>query len=107
MPRPQHDTFYSDIYSMVTQIPAGRVVTYGELARLAGWPQHARMVGRALREVPPALHLPCHRVVNAAGRTAPGWVEQPQLLRSEGVAFKSNGCVDMRVSAWKPLESFV
>lgn len=44
---------------------------------------------------------PCHRVVNHAGRTAPGWREQRELLKDEGVEFKANGCVDMKRHQWE------
>ena len=92
--------FYQDVYSVVKEIPAGRVATYKQIAVLTGFPQHARLVGRALRNVPDALGLPCHRVVNHAGRTAPGWGQQRFLLEEEGVIFKDNGCVDMKKCQW-------
>ena len=60
--------FYQDVYSIVKEIPVGRVATYKQIAVLVGFPQHARWVGRALRNVPDALGLPCHRVVNGCGR---------------------------------------
>jgi methylated-DNA-protein-cysteine methyltransferase-like protein len=66
-------TFRDDVLSIVSQIPRGKVMTYGLIATLAGWPSHARMVGRTLRYTPGADKLPCHRVVNKEGRTAPGW----------------------------------
>ena len=43
---------------------------------------------------------PCHRVVNHAGRPAPGWREQEELLRGEGVELKRNGCVDLKKYQW-------
>ena len=61
---------------------------------------HARLVGHVLRNTRPALRYPCHRVVNSQGRTVPHWQEQAELLRAEGVAFKSNGCVDMKACGW-------
>ena len=94
-------TFYRDVYDIVSQIPAGRVLTYGAIARLAGWPHHSRMVGRALRDVSETLRLPCHRVVNASGRTAPAWPEQAALLRAEGIPFKPNGCADLPQCLWE------
>ena len=87
--------FGEDVLNIVSQIPRGRVTTYGHIAALAGWPSHSRMVGRTLRYTPGAEHLPCHRVVNKEGRTAPGWSRQRILLEEEGVRFKSNGHVDM------------
>ena len=44
---------------------------------------------------------PCHRVVNHAGRLAPHFYEQRQLLESEGVKLKDNACVDMKKYQWK------
>ena len=94
--------FRDAVLSIVGQIPHGRVMSYGLIATLAGWPSHARMVGRTLRYTPGAEKLPCHRVVNVAGRTAPGWKWQRSLLEDEGVTFKSNGHVDMSRHLWEP-----
>ena len=95
------ETFCNEVYSVVREIPAGRVVTYGDIAALLGMPQYSRMVGRALKQVPAGLSLPCHRVVNAIGRLVPGWDEQRQLLSDEGVSFRKNGCVDLKLHRWK------
>lgn len=94
-------TFRDDVLNIVSQIPCGRVATYGCIAVLAGWPSHSRMVGRTLRYTPGAERLPCHRVVNSEGRTAPGWGRQRQLLEDEGISFKSNGHVDMKRHLWE------
>ena len=100
--------FDAEVYSVVAQIPAGRVTTYGQIARLLGRPQnsrlvgmpgYARRVGHALAAAPAGL--PCHRVVNSAGRTAPHWTEQRPMLEAEGVRFRKNGCVDLTRSGWK------
>ena len=96
----QARTFGNDVLDIVSQIPRGRVTTYGYIATLAGWPSHARMVGRTLRYTPGAEKVPCHRVVNAVGRTAPGWALQRTLLEDEGVTFKANGHVDMGKHLW-------
>ena len=85
--------FDAEIWSIVAQIPAGRIATYGQLARLAGMPGYARRVGRAMAAAPEGL--PCHRVVNRQGRTAPGWTRQRELLEAEGVRFRRNGCADL------------
>lgn len=95
-------TFQADVLSIVSQIPPGRVMTYGLIATLAGWPSHARMVGRTLRYAPEAAELPCHRVVNAVGRTAPGWKRQRILLEEEGVVFNRGGHVNMSRHLWEP-----
>ena len=101
----QARVFGEDVLNIVSQIPRGKVTTYGHIATLAGWPSHARMVGRTLRYTPGAEMLPCHRVVNIAGRTAPGWSRQRALLEEEGVTFKANGHVDMQQHLWKPMLS--
>ena len=98
----QARVFGKDVLNIVSQIPYGKVTTYGHIAALAGWPSHARMVGRTLRYSPKAERLPCHRVVNKEGRTAPGWSQQRILLEAEGIAFKSNGHVDMLRYLWEP-----
>lgn len=101
----QARTFCDDVLNIVSQIPCGRVTTYGYIAALAGWPSHSRMVGRTLRYTPGASELPCHRVVNKEGRTAPGWSLQRTLLEEEGIRFKPNGHVDMTSYLWEPMEN--
>ena len=98
----QAGKFGEDVLNIVSQIPCGRVTTYGAIAAWAGWPSHSRMVGRILRYSPEAEALPCHRVVNKEGRTAPGWSRQRVLLEDEGVLFRSNGHVDMNRFLWEP-----
>ncbi len=97
----QASAFGEAVLNIVAQIPKGKVTTYGTIATLAGWPSHARMVGRTLRYTPGASLLPCHRVVNSMGRTAPGWLRQRALLEAEGVRFKPNGRVDMQSHLWE------
>lgn len=100
----EKERFYTLVYDIVKEIPAGNVVTYGQIARLAGYPQASRRVGQALFHAPDERRLPCHRVVNSSGRLAPGWYEeQRRLLEAEGVAFKKNGCVDVARCAWKEI----
>ena len=96
--------FRDAVLSIVSQIPRGRVTTYGTIATLAGWPDHSRMVGRTLRYTPEAASLPCHRVVNAAGRTVPGWGGQIALLHAEGVRFKKHNHVNLKEHLWMPEE---
>ena len=55
---------FERIYAVVCQIPAGKVATYGQIARLAGNPRWARVVGYALHNNPRPGEIPCHRVVN-------------------------------------------
>lgn len=92
--------FQQRVFAAVGLIPPGRVATYGQLAIMAGRPGGARHAGRALAQAPAGL--PCHRVVNSSGRTAPGWPQQAQLLRQEGVGFRPNGCVNLKNHRWQP-----
>ncbi|MDH4037768.1 MAG: MGMT family protein [Candidatus Krumholzibacteria bacterium] len=94
------------IHSLIASIPRGRVATYGQIAALAGLPRHARLVGRALREVSDDMDLPWHRVVNHAGsiseRNSPSSErDQRRLLEAEGVQFRGQR-VDMSRFQWDP-----
>lgn len=85
------DDRYRRIYAAVAAIPRGSVASYGEVAKRAGLPRGARMVGRALAECAPGL--PWHRVLNAAGRislppSSPAYREQVRRLGREGVAVR-------------------
>jgi len=86
------DDRYRRVWDVVAGIPAGCVLNYGAVARLAGLPGRARMVGRALGLAPKSMQLPWHRVVNAQGRISfkPGGAKyrrQRELLEGEGVEF--------------------
>ena len=89
-----------EVLSVVEEIPEGRVATYGQIARLTGRDRNARLVGKILGMAEYYGSYPCHRVVNHAGRTAPGFYEQRQRLEAEGVAFRANGCVDLKQCQW-------
>ena len=84
---------YKPIYAVVSRIPRGRVATYGQVARLAGLPGQARLVGYALSAVGVHSGIPWHRVVNAQGRISlrrggsPGGTVQRLRLQREGVRF--------------------
>ena len=90
-----------EILSVVSEIPEGRVATYGQIAAAIGREKNARLVGKVLSQSDGYGDYPCHRVVNASGRTAPGWSQQRNLLELEGVRFKENGCVDLKCHLWK------
>lgn len=91
----------------LAQVPSGRVVTYGELASLAGLPRAARLVGQTLRKLPKDTRLPWHRVINAQGKISlpePAAQRQLERLRDEGVT-PVNGRVDLSHYGWpKPGE---
>ena len=89
-----------EVLSVVAEIPEGCVATYGQIARLTGRDRNARLVGKILSMSEFYGDYPCHRVVNHAGRTAPGFYEQKRLLEAEGVRFRPNGCVDLAKYQW-------
>ena len=95
------ETIVKSVLSVVASIPPGRVATYGQIAWMIGRPGNARLVGRVLSQAGWYGDYPCHRVVNHAGRTAPGWAEQRALLEAEGVAFLLNGRVDLKRFLWR------
>lgn len=84
-----------EILSAVEEIPEGRVATYGQIARLIGRDKNARLVGKVLSMSEYYGKYPCHRVVNHAGRLAPHFYEQKELLLAEGVRFLGDK-VDMK-----------
>lgn len=94
------EDFFYNIYSIMMEIPRGKVVSYGQLARLAGRDKNARVVGKALRCANMYGEYPCHRVVGSKGRLALGFSEQKQRLLDEGVVIKTNGNVDMKQCQW-------
>ena len=93
------------IYAMVRRIPHGRVATYGQIAREAGLPGQARLVGYALHNLPDHSRVPWHRVVNAHGgisldQTFGSGRLQRALLEAENVKFSDNGRIDLTVYGW-------
>ena len=89
-----------EILSVVEEIPRGSVTTYGQIARLIGRDKNARLVGTVLSRAEFYGSYPCHRVVNHAGRLVPGWREQGELLREEGVSLKDSTHVDLKKHQW-------
>lgn len=86
------ENWYQNVWKVVSEIPSGHVLTYGEVARLSGLPRAARRVSQALRRAPRGLNLPWHRVINSQGKISfpedsSGWVRQKDRLENEGVVF--------------------
>jgi methylated-DNA-protein-cysteine methyltransferase-like protein len=93
------DSLYRRIWAVAERIPRGRVATYGQVARLAGYALHA---------LPPRSTVPWHRVVNAKGEVSPRrdgsehHVLQRVLLEKEKVRFDRSGRLDLAARRWKP-----
>ena len=95
-PGVMNEKLMREVYAIADSIPPGTVMSYGQIAAAIGRPKNARLVGKIMSLADRYGDHPCHRVVNSAGRTVPGWPEQRQLLEAEGVCFKANGNVDMK-----------
>lgn len=89
-----------EILSVVEEIPAGKVSTYGQIASLIGRDKNSRLVGKVLSMAEYYGDYPCFRVVNHAGRLVPGWQEQKFLLLEEGISFKDESHVDLKLCKW-------
>ncbi len=94
------DDLAQEVLAVVAQIPAGKVATYGQIARLIGRSKNARLVGKILSRAEYYGTYPCHRVVNHVGRLAPGFASQKERLQAEGVTFKDESHVAMRQCQW-------
>ena len=98
------DSTFNRIYAVVKRIPRGKVATYGQVARLAGNPRWARVVGYALHVNPDPDGIPCYRVVNREGRVSKacafgGENRQIALLSADGIPCP-DGVVDLSVYQW-------
>ena len=90
-----------EVLSVVSEIPIGKVGTYGQIAQLINRPKNARLVGKILSQAELYGEYPCHRVVNAAVRLAPHFVQQKSLLLDEGITFKDACHVDIKQHQWQ------
>jgi len=89
------------VLEVVSEIPEGNVATYGQIACLIGRENNSRMVGKILSMASMYGQYPCHRVVNSIGKIVPGWSEQKTLLLNEGVTFKDECKVDLKMHRWQ------
>lgn len=83
--------FTLKVVQIIRSIPPGRVMTYGQVARLAGNPRAARQVARILHSLSRTEQLPWHRVLNAKGEISLEGEEQQLALEAEGVVFDLAG----------------
>ena len=95
------NTLFEQVYAVVEQIPYGKVISYGQIARMLGRPRAAREVGWAMRCCPE--HLPWQRVVLADGTISGGLFADVRkfLLTAEEVVFLPDGRVDMELCRWR------
>jgi len=93
----------NEVYKIVKKIPKGKVMTYGQIGNILDI--SPRQVGKILHENPRPDLIPCHRVVNAVGKTAKSYAFggneiQDKKLVQEGIVF-SKGRVDLKKCLYK------
>lgn len=84
----KYTPFQQRVYKVISKIPAGKVMTYSQVATRLGNKRWARAVGTALSKNQDAPHIPCHRVVSLRGlggySASGGMKKKIKLLRQEG-----------------------
>lgn len=104
------DEFRKQVYYWVKQIPRGKVTSYGYIAKLSGFPRHARHVSKALGSAPEREKLPWHRVIGANGKIAfdpdsNHYAVQQKLLEDENIKV-NKGKIELKTYAWEhPLQA--
>ncbi len=88
------ESYYQSVYRLVSMIPRGKVMTYGQIAKYLGM-ESARFVGRILHENKDPDTIPCHRVVFVNGKLSKNYAfggekAQRKKLTKEGVMFNKN-----------------
>jgi methylated-DNA-protein-cysteine methyltransferase-like protein len=108
-PDTRFEQAFEKIYRLVLRIPRGRVMTYGQIARLLEERYSPRLVGWAMHATPSdGRNIPWHRVINSRGGISTGRViltepdVQRLLLEAEGVVFNANGHCELSVYQWSP-----
>ncbi len=105
MPASSETPFTREVKRVLRSVPRGRVVTYGQVASLAGRDGAARGVAWILHSSSEAAGLPWHRVVGASGRISlprgRGFAEQKKRLVAEGVAVGPGGRIDLKRCRWE------
>lgn len=97
------NSLYERIYLVVSQVPAGQVTTYGDVAKIVGGTCDARLVGYAMADLgkyPTSRPIPWQRVINAQGGISTRGVNQRTLLEQEGLVFNDKGRVDLARYRW-------
>ena len=89
------------LYAALANIPQGKVVTYGQLAALAGRPKAARWVGQVLKKLPEDSTLPWFRVINSQGKISFPLDSEPakqqaKLLRADGIDVSDNNKINLQ-----------
>lgn len=103
----KYEGFFEQVYSVVRQVPYGKVTTYGAIANFLSSSGSARMVGWAMNASHAYIDIPAHRVVNRSGLLTgkhhfQGTNLMQQLLENEGIQVVNNQVVDFEKHLWIP-----
>lgn len=100
------ERFTENVITIIKRIPRGKVMSYGQIARVAGNPRSARQVVRILHSMSKKYNLPWHRVLNVKGEISMDdeefFMTQKTLLEQEGVVFKGENKIDMEMYRYQP-----
>ena len=104
--------FTRRVYAVVAAIPPGRILSYGDVAAMAGRPRAPRAVGGALSALPDDRDVPWWRVVSSTGRISTSSIHhvaqvQRALLKDEGVVFSAGGRIDWDRFGWSAEDNVV
>lgn len=98
--------FSMKVIRIIHSIPEGRVMSYGQIAKLAGSPRGARQVARLLHSSSEKYELPWYRIIGSTGQISLDWgsgrEEQMALLQREGVECSEEGKIDLLTYGWDP-----
>lgn len=99
-------TYRERVYEIVRRIPAGRVMTYGQIAIILGEGYTARTVGYVMHGAD-TENVPWQRVINSQGKCSTGRLTIPvnlqqELLETEGIIFNDKGKCDLGEYLWFP-----
>lgn len=87
------------VYKKLTQVPKGKVTTYGELAKAVGLKNGQRVIGQIMNRNPFPVVIPCHRVVKSDGKVGGyfyGEKVKTKMLSNEGIPIK-----DGKIKDWE------
>ena len=88
------EEFAQNVYTILSYLGEGKLITYGQLAKQAGFPLHSRHVGKVLARLPKDSRLPWFRVVNSQGKISligEAFIRQKTLLEKEGIEITDQG----------------
>jgi len=101
-------SYFEKVYEIVKKIPAGKVATYGQIARLLGTPERAKIVGWAFIKIHimvKFLSQSCEQNGEiSSGFAFGGPFEQKKMLEKEGIIFDENGKINLNKYLWNPYE---